>query len=197
MSEVVESKGPQVPSGSAPPSSPARGTPVEAPRPAATPQSATGIAPRLVVTGRRARVLTFPSDRWAPRKAAGRAALAVAPWGYPGLDEHDFLKAVHGLVEAAVAAGGKRVSVHLADQDAKILVMALSHRTDGDGGTGDGGRVPTEVALLRTVEACGTHTDHDGHAWWALLNAEPRPRRTQAQDLSSKSRRRPAGQTGV
>ncbi|KIF02667.1 hypothetical protein PL81_28660 [Streptomyces sp. RSD-27] len=81
------------------------------------------------------------------------------------------------MVEAAVAAGGKRVSVHLADQDGKILVMALSHRTDGDGDGGDGGRVPTEVALLRTVEACGTHTDHDGHAWWALLDAEARPRR--------------------
>ncbi|MFJ8160206.1 hypothetical protein ACIRBY_04660 [Streptomyces sp. NPDC096136] len=127
-----------------------------------------------MVTGRRARVLAFRADRWAPRKAAGQAALAVAPWDYPRLDEHDFLKAVHGLVEAAVAAGGKRVSVHLADQDAKILVLALSHRTDGDG-DGGGGPVPTEVALLRTVGACGTHTDHDGHAWWALLDAEPQP----------------------
>ncbi|MFF4582019.1 hypothetical protein [Streptomyces sp. NPDC001389] len=180
MSEMVESKGPQVPSGSAPPSSPPLRTPVEAPwpQPATRPPSATGLAPRLVVTGRRARVLAFRSDRWAPRKAAGQAALAVAPWGYPRLDEHDFLKAVHGLVGAAVAAGGKRVSVHLADQDARILVMALSHRTDGDGG--DRGRVPTEVALLRTVEACGTHTGHDGHAWWAILDAGPRPRRTPA-----------------
>ncbi|MEU3405404.1 hypothetical protein ABZ766_15915 [Streptomyces sp. NPDC006670] len=115
-------------------------------------------------------MLTFRADQWAPRKAAGQAALAVAEWHYPLLDEHDFLKAVHGLVEAAVAAGGKRVSVHLADQDAKVLVLALNHQA-GEASTG----VPQEVALLRTVDACGTHTDHDGHAWWALLDAAPRP----------------------
>ncbi|MEU6310691.1 hypothetical protein [Streptomyces sp. NPDC047014] len=142
------------------------------PQPATKPASLTGVPARLVVTSRRARVLTFRADQWAARKAAGRAALAVAAWGYPLLDEHDFLKAVHGLVQAAVAAGGKRVSVHFADQQAKILVMVLNHRTDEQE---EVGHVPAEVAVLRTVDACGAHTDLDGHAWWALLDAEPRP----------------------
>ncbi|MER7730076.1 hypothetical protein ABTX80_04270 [Streptomyces erythrochromogenes] len=123
---------------------------------------------------RRARVLAFRADRWAAKKAAAQAALAVAEWDYPLLDEHDFLKAVHGLVDTAVAAGGKRVSVHLADQDDEILVRALNHQT---GEQDVAGAVPAEVAVLRTVDACGAHTDHDGHAWWALLDARPRPKK--------------------
>ncbi|MFD7788501.1 hypothetical protein ACFV4Q_36255 [Streptomyces nojiriensis] len=144
------------------------------PQPTTKPKSLTGVPPRLVVTSRRAKVLAFRSDQWAARKAAGQAALAVAGWDYPLLDEHDFLKTVHGLVHTAVAGGGKRVSVHLADQDDKILIMVLNHQT---GEQDDAGGVPAEVAVLRTVDACGTHTDHDGHAWWALLNAQPRPKK--------------------
>ncbi len=144
------------------------------PQPATKPKSLTGVPPRLVVTSRRARVLAFRADRWAAKKAAAQAALAVAEWDYPLLDEHDFLKTVHGLVDTAVAAGGKRVSVHLADQDDKILVMALNHQTSEQDAAG---AVPTEVAVLRTVDACGAHADHDGHAWWALLDTRPRPKK--------------------
>ncbi|MFF4424628.1 hypothetical protein ACFY04_28280 [Streptomyces sp. NPDC001549] len=176
MSEVVESKGPKVPPSFPPKSPPPQKKPVEPPRPqpATKPKSLTGVPPRLVVTSRRARVLAFRADQWAAKKAAGQAALAVAGWDYPLLDEHDFLKAVHGLVHAAVAGGGKRVSVHLADQDSKILVVVLNHQTYNQEGAG---QLPKEVALLRTVDACGTHTDHDGHAWWALLDAAPRPKK--------------------
>ncbi|MCX4804420.1 hypothetical protein ACFWWM_16910 [Streptomyces sp. NPDC058682] len=176
MSEVVEAKGPKVPPSFPPKSPPPQKKPVEPPRPqpAAKPKSLTGVPPRLIVTSRRARVLAFHADQWAAKKAAGQAALAVAEWHYTLLDEHDFLKAVHGLVHTAVSAGGKRVSVHLADQDAKILVMVLNHQTDGQDGAG---AVPAEVAVLRTVDACGTHTSHDGHTWWALLDAEPRPKK--------------------
>ncbi|WP_404962180.1 hypothetical protein [Streptomyces sp. 147326] len=144
------------------------------PQPATKPKSLTGVPPRLVVTSRRARVLAFRAEQWAAKKAAAQAALAVAEWDYPLLNEHDFLKTVHGLVHTAVAAGGKRVSVHLADQDAKILVMVLNHQTDGQD---DAGGVPAEVAVLRTVDACGAHTDHDGHDWWAFLDAQPQPKR--------------------
>lgn len=176
MSEVVEAEGPQVPPSYPPKSPPPRKKPVEAPRPqpATTENSLTGVPPRLVVTSRRARVLAFRADQWAAKKAAGQAALAVAEWHYPLPDEHDFLKTVHGIVRTAVAAGGKRVSVHLADQDNEILVMVLNHQTDTHG---NAEAVPAEVAMLRTVDACGTHADHDGHAWWALLNFQPQPRK--------------------
>ncbi|MFE6906772.1 hypothetical protein [Streptomyces erythrochromogenes] len=104
------------------------------------------------------------------RRAGG--AGRRAEWDYPLLDEYDFLTTVHGLVDTAVTAGGKRVSVHLADQDDRILVTALNHQTAGQDAAG---AVPAEVAVLRTVDACGAHSDHDGHAWWALLDARPRP----------------------
>ncbi|MFJ6761077.1 hypothetical protein ACIQNK_39485 [Streptomyces sp. NPDC091273] len=58
--------------------------------------------------------------------------------------------------------------------DDKILVMVLNHQA---GELDDAGPVPAEVAVLRTVGACGSHTDHDGHAWWALLDAQPRPKK--------------------
>ncbi|MEU9256149.1 hypothetical protein AB0D66_30485 [Streptomyces sp. NPDC048270] len=174
MSEVVEAKGPKVSPSFPPTSPPPQKRPVEPPRPQPTtkPKSVTGVPPRLVVHNRRTQVLAFCADQWAAKKAAGQAALAVAEWDYPLLDEHDFLKAVHGLVRAAVDGRGKRVSVHLADQDAKILVMVLNHQ---DSDQEVAGQVPAEVALLRTLDACGTHTDHDGHTWWALLDAAPRP----------------------
>ncbi|MFF3014728.1 hypothetical protein [Streptomyces sp. NPDC057939] len=176
MSEAVEAKGPKVPPSFPPKSPPPQKKPVEPPRPqpAAKPKSITGVPARLVVAGRRAKVLAFRADRWAAKKAAAQAALAVAEWDHPLLDEHDFLKTVHGLVNTAVAAGGKRVSVHLADEDDKILVMTLNHRSDE---RDDVGTVPAEVAALRTVAACGAHVDHDGHAWWALLDALPRPQK--------------------
>ncbi|MFD9007766.1 hypothetical protein [Streptomyces sp. NPDC059552] len=174
MSEVAEARGPKVPPSFPPRSPPPQKKPVEAPRPQpAKPKSLTGVPPRLVVTSRRARVLAVRADPWAAKKAAAQAALAVAEWDYPLLDEHDFLKTVHDLVRTAVAAGGKRVSVHLADQDNKILVMVLNHQ---NGEQDAAGAVPAEVAVLRTVDACGAHTDHDGHAWWALLDAQPRPK---------------------
>ncbi|MGP3690679.1 hypothetical protein ACTVZO_39325 [Streptomyces sp. IBSNAI002] len=163
---------------------------MEPPRtqPATKPNSLTGVPPRLVVANRRSRVMALRADQWAARKAAAQAALAVAAWDYPLLDEHDFLKTVHGLVHAAVAAGGKRVSIHLADQDAEILVMVLNHQTDGQD---DAGQVPAEVAVLRTVDACGAHTDHDGHAWWALLNTQPRQNERLAQSTPGSGRHRP------
>ncbi|WP_445270293.1 hypothetical protein [Streptomyces sp. DSM 41634] len=114
MSEVVEARGPKVP--------PPRKKPVEPPRPQPTtkPKSLTGVPPRLVVTSRRARVLAFRADQWAAKKAAAQAALAVADWGYPLLDEHDFLKTVHGLVHTAVAASGQSARVRVWRRYARV-----------------------------------------------------------------------------
>ncbi|MFE5678827.1 hypothetical protein ACFQ7B_20475 [Streptomyces erythrochromogenes] len=52
--------------------------------------------------------------------------------------------------------------------------MVLNHQT---GAQDAAGAVPAEVAVLRTLHACGAHTYHDGHAWWALLDARPRPKK--------------------
>ncbi|MFE3906552.1 hypothetical protein ACFXPY_41545 [Streptomyces sp. NPDC059153] len=56
------------------------------------------------------------------------------------------------LVEAAVADGGTKVSVHLADQDGQACILALSHRTTPTTGHDDGGSaVLHQITTHQTV----------------------------------------------
>ncbi|MET9463767.1 hypothetical protein ABZY44_02890 [Streptomyces sp. NPDC006544] len=116
--------------------------------------------------------LTFRVDEWASKKAAGQALDAVRTWGYPGLSEPDLEAAVRLLVDAAVKDGGRRVSVHLGDQDEKVLVVALSHRA----GTAPEGNVFDGLRRLATLDSCGDDLGDDGRRVWALLDAAPRRR---------------------
>ncbi|MFE4634874.1 hypothetical protein ACFRJ1_16075 [Streptomyces sp. NPDC056773] len=93
-------------------------------------------------------------------------------WGYPALDEADLDSTVRTLVTAAVTDGGKRLSIHLGDQDHKLLVAVLSHTA----GATDDTVLPT-VASLRTVDSAGTDTGDDGRRMWAVLDTAPRRRR--------------------
>ncbi|AXE27544.1 hypothetical protein C0216_16150 [Streptomyces globosus] len=77
------------------------------------------------------------------------------------------------LVGAAVADGGKRLSVHLGDQEGKILVAVLSHVV---GAPDDG--VLAQVAGLAATCAVGTDTGEDGRRMWAVLDTAPRRPRT-------------------
>ncbi|MEV0416273.1 hypothetical protein AB0I68_37375 [Streptomyces sp. NPDC050448] len=157
-----------------PPSSPPR-TPVEASRarPVTQPgrQTVDRACPRMEIRNRRTAGLTFRADQWAAKKAGVQAAAAVRAWGYAHLDERDLETAVRRLVEAAVADGGKRISVHLADQDHRILAVALSHVA---GAVPDADAVLGELAALRTVVSCGSDVAPDGRRVWALLDAAPR-----------------------
>ncbi|MFE6845341.1 hypothetical protein [Streptomyces sp. NPDC057686] len=129
--------------------------------------------PRMEIRNRQTAGLTFRADPWAARKAGAQATATVRAWGYAHLDEPDLETAVRRLVDAAVADGGRRISVHLADQDHRILAVALSHVA---GAAPDEGAVLTELAALRTVVGCGSDVGPDGRRVWALLDAEP-PRR--------------------
>ncbi|MFE2271244.1 hypothetical protein ACFXB4_18605 [Streptomyces lavendulae] len=80
-------------------------------------------------------------------------------------------RVVRVLVTAAVEDGGKRLSVHLGDQDHKVLVAVLSHTT----GAPDQALLGT-VATLATVDSVGTDTGEDGRRMWAVLDTEPRRR---------------------
>ncbi|KMO94372.1 hypothetical protein ACS04_29570, partial [Streptomyces roseus] len=62
-------------------------------------------------------------------------------------------------MQAAVADGGKRISVHLADQDHRILAVALSHVAGAAPGGDD---VLAELAALRSVVSCGSDLAPDG-----------------------------------
>ncbi|MFB7057104.1 hypothetical protein [Streptomyces vinaceus] len=127
--------------------------------------------PRMEIRNRQTAGLTFRADRWAAKKAGAQATATVRAWGYADLDEPDLDAAVRRLVQAAVADGGKRISVHLADQDHRILAVALSHV----GGAAPGeDAVLAEIAALRTVVSCGSDLAPDGRRVWALLDAAPR-----------------------
>lgn len=69
-------------------------------------------------------------------------------------------------MRTAVADGGRRVSVHLADQDRQALIVALSHWAGA--APGDGSMLP-ELAALGAV-SCGTDTAADGRRVWAVLD---------------------------
>ncbi|MEV6578766.1 hypothetical protein AB0M92_11475 [Streptomyces sp. NPDC051582] len=158
----AEAGGPKVP-----PSSP--------PRPPVDGRRAMDRArPRMEIRNRQTAGLTFRADPWAAKKAGARATATVRAWGYAHLDEPDLDAAVRSLVRAAVADGGKRISVHLADQDHRVLAVALSHVAGAAPGGDD---VLTELAALRTVVSCGSDLAPDGRRVWALLDAAPRPQR--------------------
>lgn len=148
------------------------------------------LRPRMEIRNRQTAGLTFRADRWAAKKAGAQAAATVRAWGYAHLDEPDLESAVRRLVEAAVADGGKRVSVHLADQDRRILAVALSHVAGPGVDAGpDDDAVLTELAALRTVVGCGSDLAPDGRRVWALLDAEPRaPRERSSGPVPGRSR---------
>ncbi|MFE1486156.1 hypothetical protein ACFW80_35255 [Streptomyces fimicarius] len=86
-------------------------------------------------------------------------------WGYREADE-TAAALTELLVRAAVADGGRRVSVHFADQDRQALVVALSHRPGL--AVADTGALP-ELTGLGAV-SCGTDTADDGRRVWAVLD---------------------------
>ncbi|MGO4456607.1 hypothetical protein AB4039_04655 [Streptomyces sp. M-16] len=170
-----EAKGPKVPPSHPPRTPPPQKKPVEPPRPQPATKSANELPlrtqPRMVVRNRRTAAHPFRADEWAPTKAVRQVLETVRGWGYPALDVEDLESVVRLLVTAAVADGGKRLSVHLGDQDQKVLVAVLSHATGALDQT-----VLGTVAALATVDSVGTDTGEDGRRMWAVLDGEPRRR---------------------
>ncbi|MCX5380387.1 hypothetical protein [Streptomyces sp. NBC_00091] len=130
----------------------------------------------MVVRNRRTVGLTYRADQWAGKKAGTEALAAVRGWGYASLDPNDLETAVRLLVDAVVKDGGKRISVHLGDQDQKVLVIVLSHLA----ATASEDALLSQLAALRSVESCGTDASDDGRRVWALLDAAPSPGRPAA-----------------
>ncbi|MFF4369288.1 hypothetical protein [Streptomyces sp. NPDC001594] len=174
MNDAARATGPMLPPTDPPKSPPPQKEPVEAvgPRQPAT-RPAGGVElprPRMVIRNRPTRALVFRSDQWAPAKAAAAAVETVRGWGYTRISTDDLTACVRVLAWAAVGAGGRRLSLHLADQEQRILVLVLGH---APADTGED--VLRVLGALRSVAACGTDTDEeDGPRLWALLEAEPR-----------------------
>lgn len=180
-------KGPRVPPDYPPKTPPPPKRPAEAPRPKARSgaepdadllpaphgaRPATRDRVRMTVRNRRAASWTLPGDRWTSAKAAARVVAAVRGWGYahPGDDVLD--RSTTLLVGAALADGGRRISVHVADQDDLLLIVALSHRA---GPAPDDEALLTRIAAVTGTAGCGSDAAADGRRVWVLLDTRPRP----------------------
>ncbi|MGW1871254.1 hypothetical protein ACWCPS_37670 [Streptomyces mauvecolor] len=146
--------------------------PVEPPRPEGATLRSMLVRPRLAarIANRRAANWTLENAPWAPAKAARHVIGKLAGWGYHlDTDREAGITAVTVLLtRAALTDGGRRISLHLADQDHQALILVLSHQA---------GHAPEDERLLREVTAlgvasCGTDTDQadGGRRRWALAD---------------------------
>ncbi|MFJ4714541.1 hypothetical protein [Streptomyces sp. NPDC088785] len=128
------------------------------------PQRASHRTALRVMKNRHGASWTLESGPWIPKKAAGHVGERLGDWGLAppaALDE------VVRLLTATVGAdGGRRISVHLSEQDGRIVVLALSHRNPS-GPLGD-----EVLPALRGLGAvsCGSETTDGGRQVWALLD---------------------------
>ncbi|MFI0975355.1 hypothetical protein [Streptomyces californicus] len=146
-----------------PPKTPPPKRPVSPPRPetslAGTPRA------RMQVRNRRSANWSLDAAPWSAKKACAHVLGRLHEWGYRETDV-----AAAGLTEllvrTAVADGGRRVSVHLADQNRQALIVALPHRP---GLAAADTAVLPELTSLGAV-SCGTDTAEDGRRLWAVLD---------------------------
>ncbi|MEU0162310.1 hypothetical protein ABZ154_26675 [Streptomyces sp. NPDC006261] len=149
--------------------------PVEPPRP----EQHEAPAP-VTIRGRSVRNWAFTPSPAAAARAGREVAQALHRWGYRPKDDRP-QKVVELLFRSAAEDGGRRVSLHLADDEKRnqVLILALSHRQDMP--PGDDDQVLRDTEHMRTVAALGprdvgVETTPDGRRWWAGLDL-PRPSR--------------------
>ncbi|MFJ4963402.1 hypothetical protein ACIP6P_13295 [Streptomyces sp. NPDC088729] len=137
--------------------------PISPPRPDTRPAGAA--RPRMHVRNRRSANWALEAAPWSAGRAARRVLGRLHEWGYGEIDQVA-AGVTELLVRTAVADGGRRVSVHLADQSRQALIVALSH-CPGPAAAHDA--VLRELTRLGAV-SCGTDTADDGRRVWALLD---------------------------
>ncbi|MFF2716810.1 hypothetical protein [Streptomyces sp. NPDC058011] len=126
---------------------------------------AAAVDARMVVRNRRSANWQLEAAAWTPKKASSHVLLRLQEWGYRETGRAA-AELTELLVRTAVAGGGRRVSVHLADQGRQALIVALSHQPVH--AVADD-RVLPELARLGAV-TCGTETAEDGRRVWAVLD---------------------------
>ncbi|MEU9305097.1 hypothetical protein AB0D48_32815, partial [Streptomyces sp. NPDC048269] len=81
----------------------------------------------MAIRNRRVANWSLAGDPWAAKKAVARVLETVRSWGYIRPGDAPMEQTVRLLVGAAVADSGKRISLHVADQEGMLLVVVLSH----------------------------------------------------------------------
>ncbi|MEE1809068.1 hypothetical protein [Streptomyces sp. BE133] len=110
------------------------------------------------------------SAPWAVGIARRKIAAQLGEWGYR--PDQVALDAVTGLlVAAAVTDSGRRISVHLSDQDRQACILVLSHQAAlTPGQAPDGDDVLHQITAVAGVTGCGTDTGPDGRRTWAVIS---------------------------
>ncbi|MET7758634.1 hypothetical protein ABZT27_28585 [Streptomyces sp. NPDC005389] len=129
----------------------------------------------MAVRNRRVSNWVLPAASWAAGKAVRHVTHTVRGWAYSHPVDGFLEQTVRLLVDTAVKDAGKRVSVHLADQDGMILVVVLSHT----GAEPDETVLATLAGVTGTV-SCGIDASAEGRRIWSLLSTEPPRSRTPA-----------------
>ncbi|MFC7794634.1 hypothetical protein [Streptomyces cinereoruber] len=196
----VDGEGPKLPPTYPPRTPPPQKKPVEPPRPQPSTKPVTNPAitkpgntttlplpgpgqahlqtrrPRMTVRARRAANWAFTAYPWTAAQAVRKVTETVRAWGYPHPDDHQLEQAVRLLVDAATSDHGRRISVHLADQNDMLLIAVLSHTDATPDDT-----ILADLAAVPGTASCGTDASDDGRRVWAVLSTErPRTRTTPA-----------------
>ncbi|MFI1226070.1 MULTISPECIES: hypothetical protein [unclassified Streptomyces] len=143
------------------------------------------------IRGRNVRNWAVTPSRGAAVRIGQEVAKALHQWGYRPKDDQP-QKVVELLLRSADQDGGRRVSLHLADDEDRnqVMFLALSHRQDMP--PGDDDQVLRDAEYMRALAALGprdvgVETTLSGRQWWAGLDL-PRPGRALERD-----ERRPRG----
>ncbi|MFB7403356.1 hypothetical protein ACFCZR_24585 [Streptomyces rubiginosohelvolus] len=119
-------------------------------------------------------------NRGAADRIGREVAKTLHQWGYRPKDDQP-QRVVELLLRSADQDGGRRVSLHLADDEDlnQVMLLALSHRQDMP--PGDDDQVLRDAEHMRALAALGVRdvgveTEPRGRRWWAGLDL-PRPGR--------------------
>lgn len=122
---------------------------------------------RTVMANRQGATWALEPQPWAGKKAVGEVTARLAKWGHRTPATLDCL--VRHLIATVIPDGGKHVSLHLAEQDRQVLVLAFSHQAAPDN--------LDDTVLPRLHElgavSCGTEVTADGRQVWAVLDLAP------------------------
>ncbi|WP_030569624.1 hypothetical protein [Streptomyces aureocirculatus] len=118
-----------------------------------------------VMRNRHGSAWTLESAPWVPKKAAAHVAERLTAWGF--MAPKPLTDVVVLLTQTVVGDGGRRISVHLSEQDDIALILAISHQAPAAHDK------PADVLpALQSLGAasCGTEAGTEGRQVWALLH---------------------------
>ncbi|MDG4859046.1 hypothetical protein P8605_12925 [Streptomyces sp. T-3] len=119
---------------------------------------------RRVMANRKGATWPLEAQAWAGKKAVTKVTDQLTAWGLPSPASLD--EVVRLLITSVVQDGGRRVSLHLAEENRQALILVLSHQPEPPD------LADTVLPRLHALGAvsCGTEVTAEGRQVWALLD---------------------------